>query len=167
MSSKKESFIYLLDYLANHTDYIEEVTQLKINYWLPTSPDRPYDVWLSEIRESAQTTDKPPVTFVALPTDDTGDHDLAGFVTIIPIDEKYGIEHGLWMITLYVKAQYRNQGIGTHLMQRCITEGKRLAYPALHLWTESKELTSFYNKRGWQVLFKYEESGDDVMITTW
>lgn len=155
--------IYLLDYLANHREYIEEVAQLKFNHWLHTSPDRPYDIWLSEIEESA-ATDTVPLTLVTVIDSGDGKHDLAGFVTLINIDEREGIEKGLWMITLFVKEQYRHQGIGTHLIQRCFQECKQLDYTSLHLWTESKALTSYYAKQGWLLINADEDSGEDVMV---
>ncbi|MDF1514609.1 MAG: GNAT family N-acetyltransferase [Anaerolineae bacterium] len=155
--------LYLLDYLANHKVYIEEVAQLKFNQWLHTAPERPWETWLSEIKESAQI-DQPPITLVALAGTDSGDRDLAGFATLVDMGDKAGVESKLWMITLYVKKQWREQGIGTHLMKRCLQECKRLKRKALYLWTESKALTNYYSKQGWKLLGSDEGTGEDVMV---
>ncbi len=68
---------------------INEVTQLKFTQWLHTSPDRPYEEWLAEITASART-DAPPLTFIAICTSDTGEKDLAGFVSLVQIPENAG-----------------------------------------------------------------------------
>lgn len=157
--------IYLVDYLVNHTSYIDEVAQLKYNQWLHTSPDRPYEVWLSEIKDSA-CSDRPPLTLIALYDNGNGTRDLAGFVTLIDIEENASIKDSLWLITLFVKAPYRRQGIGSHLLQRCLAESRRLKAPALYLWTENKTLTAFYAKRGWKLMGTDEETGEDIMVYT-
>ena len=155
--------LYLLDYLANHPAYIEEVAQLKYNQWLHTSPDRPWHTWLSEIEESARK-DAPPLTLVALTGTSAEQHELAGFVTLVDMGEKAGQESKLWMITLYVKEPWRRQGIGAHLIQRCVQECKRWQRKALYLWTESKALTNYYTRHGWKLLGTDEETGEDVMV---
>ena len=144
---------------------INEVTQLKFTQWLHTSPDRPYEEWLAEITASART-DAPPLTFIAICTSDTGEKDLAGFVSLVQIPENAGFENSNWVITLYVKPQYRKNGIGTHLVRRCIQENQRWRQKSLYLWTENKALTNFYTKRGWRIIDNDQLSGEDVMVYT-
>jgi GNAT superfamily N-acetyltransferase len=110
--------------------------------------------------------DAPPITLVALHETDTDQRDLAGFVSLVQIERRAGVVNGLWMLTLYTKEAYRRRGIAQHLMQRCIEESRRLGFKALHLWTESRELTFYYAKRGWKLTGKDEESGEDVMRYT-
>lgn len=87
---------------------------------------------------------------------------LVGFVTLIPLTERAGVRDSLWVITLYVKTPYRRQGIGATLMNRCADKTRRAGYPALYLWTESPDLTSYYAQRGWRWIGRDEE-GDDIM----
>jgi GNAT superfamily N-acetyltransferase len=144
-------------YLADHPTYEEEVGHLKYEQWLDTSPDRPYDAWIGEIRDSARK-DNPPLTLITI-----RGAELLGFVTLIELDTRNGIENGLWMITLYVKAPYRRHGIGAMLAERCAAEGLRLGYDTLHLWTESPQLTAYYAHHGWRLVGQ-DEDGDDVMM---
>ena len=77
--------------------------------------------------------------------------------------DRAGVKDGLWLITLYVKVPYRRRGIGARLLDRCVDEARRAGYPALHLWTESSELTCYYACRGWRRIGQ-DEGGDDVMV---
>ena len=163
MNTQLKSMIYLLDHLANHPDYIEEVAQLKFNHWHHTSPDRPWEEWLSEISESARI-DSPPVTLVALYDTGANSRDLAGFVSLVQMEDHAGIEDGLWMITLYVKEKYRVLGIGAHLVNRAITEGNQLGFTEIYLWSESRDLTTFYTRRGWEICRHDEESSEDILV---
>ena len=149
--------MFKVDYLANHPSHFEEVAGLKYHQWRHTSPDRAWDVWLAEIRESAQAGAFP-MSLLALESDE-----LLGFVTLVQIDEKAGVHNGLWMITLYVKEAFRRQGIGSALIERCISEARRMGLDTLYLWTESRDLTSYYGRRGWQWIGADEVDGDDIM----
>jgi GNAT superfamily N-acetyltransferase len=148
---------YHIEFLADHPAYAEEVGQLKMAEWLRTSPDRPYEVWIDEIRASAQK-DRVPMTLLAL-----RDGEVLGFVSLVEIDDRAGIERGVWLITLYVREAYRCYGIGTALIERCIAEGRRMGRPALYLWTETPQLTAYYARRGWQYVGQ-DEDGEDVMV---
>ena len=144
MTETETRMDYATAYLADHPAYIEEVGYLKYRQWLHTSPDRPYEVWIEEIRQSARKEGFP-MTLIALQ-----ERELLGFVTLIELEGHAGIEDGLWLITLYVKAEYRCQGIGTALIERYIEEAARFDHPVLYLWTESPVLPGYYERRGWR-----------------
>jgi len=146
-----------LAYLADHPCYVQEVGDLKYEQWRHTSPDRPYEVWIDEIRDSARS-DAFPMTLIALQGTT-----LVGFVTLIVLDDRAGIRDGLWLITLYVKESHRRQGIGERLIDRCVDEMRRAGYRALYLWTESPKLTRYYACRGWRQIGQ-DEDGDDMMV---
>ena len=148
---------FYIDYLANHHSYVGEIAKLKYDHWHHTSPDRAYPVWVSDIEDSAKIGDFPS-TLLAL--DKSG---LLGFVTMIRIDERAGIQDGVWMITLYVKSEHRRRGIGTRLIDRCIAEARKLGIDTLYLWTEAEELTRYYASRGWQ-LQGTDQDGEDIMF---
>lgn len=146
-----------LAYLADHPCYVQEVGHLKHEQWRHTSPNRLYEVWIDEIRDSARA-DGFPMTLIALQGTT-----LVGFVTLIVLDDRAGIQDGLWLITLYVKESRRRQGIGERLIDRCVDEMRRAGYRALYLWTEFPELTRYYACRGWRRIGK-DGDGDEIMI---
>jgi len=90
--------------------------------------------------------------------------ELLGFVTLVEFEERAGIENGVWLITLYVKAQHRGAGLGRNLTERCLTEARNTGYSALYLWTESTRLTEYYARGGWRWLGRDDESGEDIMV---
>jgi GNAT superfamily N-acetyltransferase len=146
-----------VDTLANRPALAHEVACLKRDQWRYTAPDRPWSVWLGEIQESAQVGALP-CTLVAL-----AQGDLVGFVTLIQIPEKAGVPDGVWLITLFVKPAYRRHGVGTALIDRCVEIARDMGYDALHLWTESSDLTAYYAKRGWRLIGADPHDGEDVM----
>jgi GNAT superfamily N-acetyltransferase len=148
---------YHIEYLADYPACAEEVGHLKYREWLHTSPDRLYEVWIEEIRASA-LKDGFPMTLLVLEA-----NELVGFVTLVELEEKMGIEGSLWLITLYVKEAHRGRGVGSALIARCIAEAGRMGHAALYLWTESSYLTRYYERRGWRLIGQ-DEDGEDVMV---
>jgi predicted N-acetyltransferase YhbS len=147
-----------IEYLADHPTHAEEIAQLRCAHWRHTAPERPYEVWVGDVEYSARKGELP-MTLVTLQ-----DSELLGFVTLVEFEEKAGIRNGAWLITLYVKAQYRGAGLGRSLVERCLTEAQSLEYSALHLWTESTHLTEYYARSGWRLLGQDDESGEDIMV---
>ncbi len=145
-----------IDYLANHPQYVEEVARLKYEHWLYSAPDRPYHVWVSEIEDTARIGEFP-LTLVAL--DDTG---LLGFVSMVVFEEWEGIRDGVWMITLYAKKEHRNRGLGTSLMNRCLSEARQMGVNTVYLWTDEKSLTEYYAQRDWKFLHT-TPANEDIM----
>jgi GNAT superfamily N-acetyltransferase len=92
------------------------------------------------------------------------DSELLGFVTLVEFEEKVGIKNGAWLITLYVRAQYRGVGLGWSLVERCLAEAQNVGYSAIHLWTESTHLTEHYARSGCRLLGQDNESGEDIMV---
>lgn len=137
---------------------MEEVARLKYVQWRHTSPDRPYGVWVQEIRHSARKGELP-LTLITL-----NSGELLGFVTLVELAEKAGIKNSVWLITLYVKAPYRGAGLGLRLVERCLSEAKALGYLALYLWTESERLIAYYGRSGWRWLGRDDECGQDILM---
>jgi predicted N-acetyltransferase YhbS len=100
-----------------------------------------------------------PLTLIALKSSE-----LLGFVTLVEIPEKAGIEKGVWLITLYVREAHRGVGLGARLAQRCLVEAKRMGYAAIYLWTEFARLTDYYERHGWRLVGRDDVSGDDIMM---
>jgi GNAT superfamily N-acetyltransferase len=147
-----------IEYLADHPTCVEEIAQLRRAHWQHTAPKRPYEVWLGDVEVSARKGELP-MTLVTLQ-----DSELRGFVTLVAFEEKAGIKNGVWLITLYVKAQYRGAGLGRSLVERCLAEARSLGCSVVHLWTESTHLTEYYARIGWRLLGQNNESGEYIMV---
>ncbi|MCJ7536833.1 MAG: GNAT family N-acetyltransferase [Anaerolineales bacterium] len=57
-----------------------------------------------------------------------------------------------WLGGVYVHPDYRDQGIGSQLVEYSANEAKRLQVNELYLYTRSHE--EFYTRLGWQVIEK-------------
>ena len=57
-----------------------------------------------------------------------------------------------WLGGVYVHPQYRNQGIGSQLVEYTTNEAKNLQVEDLYLYTRSHD--TFYTRLGWQVIEK-------------
>jgi GNAT superfamily N-acetyltransferase len=67
-----------------------------------------------------------------------------------------------WLAAVYVAPEFRNQGIGSALVQAVMDEAQTLSIERLYLFTPDK--MSFYGRLGWQVLEHREHHGTDVTV---
>ena len=67
-----------------------------------------------------------------------------------------------WLGSVYVLPEYREEGIGTKLVQFAVNEAKRLAVHDLYLYTRNRE--NFYTRLGWKVLERPLYHGREVVI---
>lgn len=72
----------------------------------------------------------------------------AGVVNLLEHDLDSPSELTPWLCGLFVHADYRNLGIATALIDKCISETKRCNYSSLYLATD---IPDFYLKLGWTV----------------
>lgn len=83
-----------------------------------------------------------PQTFVALYY-----NELVGTVSLWNNERAYTQNLRPWLACLYIKAEFRNQGIGKFLQMFAIKKAQELGYEFLYLMTEHKD---YYGKLGWK-----------------
>ncbi len=78
--------------------------------------------------------------------------DLPGFDALTP-----------WLGAVYVAREYRKLGIGQALVERIVSEAKRLGHPKIYLWTGSEG--AWYAKHGWKKIAEttFFDQAIDVM----
>jgi putative hydrolase of the HAD superfamily len=100
----------------------------------------------------------PPLTFIAF----IGEDPIGSASLKIREMEIYP-EYTHWLGTVYVLPEYRNQGIGTQIVEHSISEAKRLGnISELFLYTHDRE--HFYTKFGWQALKRILYHGREVVV---
>jgi len=147
-----------VEYLADHLDLLKSVERLTRDQWKHTAVERTDEEWLEQLRVTA-TRGEIPCTLVAL-----HDEALVGFVTLVRFEERSRIRNGVWMVTLYVKQPFRDQGVGQMLIERCIEEAAVLGESTAYLWAENQGLSRYYRQRGWHWAGMDETGGDVLMF---
>ncbi|MFN6971928.1 MAG: GNAT family N-acetyltransferase [Rheinheimera sp.] len=149
-----------IDYLANHSKLIPELSTLLYNEWADlyqaaglTQQD------LTAALELRCTTDQLPLTLVAI----AADGQLLGAGSI-KLDEP-GTKAGLspWLGGIYVKANQRGLGLGALIVTALEDKARELGVSALYLSADTAE--GFYLRLGWQTLERLESFGvRDVVL---
>ena len=67
-----------------------------------------------------------------------------------------------WLASVYVHHPYRNQGIGSQLVEHAASEARRLGVRELYLYTRHHE--GFYSRLGWVPVEKALYRGREVAI---
>lgn len=148
---------YRIDYLASYPGYIAELAGWHHSHWQHLNPE---DYTLAErINEYEQAcqTDSIPLMLVA----HDGNKPL-GSTRLVQSDMQSHPELTPWLASLYVRPDYRNQGIAYALIRRLEQEAQRLGYTQLYLYTEDR--MSLYTNAGWQVLSTEEYYAQQVTI---
>lgn len=149
-----------IDYLANHSKLIPELSTLLYNEWADlylaaglTKQD------LTNALELRCATNQLPLTLVAV----AEDGQLLGAGSI-KLDEP-GTKEGLspWLGGIYIKEQQRGLGLGALIVTALENKARELGVSALYLSADTAE--GFYQKLGWFVLERLESHGvRDVVL---
>jgi GNAT superfamily N-acetyltransferase len=149
-----------IDYLANHSTVIPELSTLLYNEWADlyqaaglTKQD------LITALELRCATNQLPLTLVAI----AADGQLLGAGSI-KLDEP-GTKAGLspWLGGIYIKEQQRGLGLGAKIVTALEAKARELGVSALYLSADTAE--GFYQKLGWHVLERLESHGvRDVVL---
>jgi N-acetylglutamate synthase-like GNAT family acetyltransferase len=67
-----------------------------------------------------------------------------------------------WLGGLLVVPEWRNRGVASLLMQRAVSEARRLQLPTLFLWTHSAE--GLYRRLGWRPIERVDYCGKRIVI---
>lgn len=149
-----------IDYLANHSALIPELSTLLYNEWADlyqaaglTKQD------LTTALELRCATNQLPLTLVAV----TADGQLLGAGSI-KLDEP-GTKEGLspWLGGIYVKANQRGLGLGALIVTALEDKARELGVTDLYLSADTAE--GFYLRLGWHTLELLESFGvRDVVL---
>ena len=69
-----------------------------------------------------------------------------------------------WLANVYVKPEYRQNGLGNVLCSQILSETKLLGFKSIYLYTKDKK--EWYSKKGWRLIteFSYFSESNYLMV---
>ncbi len=145
-----------IDFLGNHQNLLPELAKLHFSEWKHLSSNKTLDDRILKLREMAQASDVP---FVVVAIDN---NQLIGSAALVNEDMKTRKDLSPWLASVFVKPEFRKNGIGTKLVRHIEDEATRLGIKKLFLFTEHAR--NLYSKLGWYDLEECEYEGVNVAI---
>jgi N-acetylglutamate synthase-like GNAT family acetyltransferase len=128
--------------LKTESHHIPVLADWHHHEWSSFNPGKNVDQRI-ESMQSYLSDDLVPSTFIA-----KGTH-LMGSAAIIENDMDIHAELTPWLASVYVAPEFRNQGVGSRLVERIMEEARKTGIRELYLFTPDR--VSFYEKLGWQI----------------
>ncbi len=146
-----------IHFLGDHAEFIPTIAQWHQNQWHLISPDLTTDLRIMLYRSYISSVDIP-TCFVAL-----SKNQPVGSASLVESDMETHRHLGPWLASVYVHSDYRNQGVATQLIERCIRCAQQKQIKTLYLFTADK--MNFYLRRGWQLIEStfYHQEKVDIM----
>jgi len=119
----------------------------EVSYWIWSEWHKKEGTSLDDIKfrtEHSQGRVDIPQTFIAL-----YNNELIGTVSLWNNERAFTQNLRPWLACLFVKNQFRKQGVGKVLQSFAIQKAKAMGYNKLYLMTEH---TGYYEKLGWKFL---------------
>ncbi|MFA6118721.1 MAG: GNAT family N-acetyltransferase [Parachlamydiales bacterium] len=145
-----------IDYLKNHKNMIPILAKWNYSEWGHKTKLDLQDI--EKKYEQTALTKQIPSTFVALIN-----RTIVGMASLLAHDCKAEPTLTPWLAALYVDKDYRKQGIGKALVQKALSEAKKLNISILYLQTEEKNL-NFYQELGWKMYKKTIWQKEEIII---
>ena len=145
-----------IDYLVNHSELIPTIAKWHNQEWGHIRPEKTVDWRIANLSEQTDPSTIP-LTFVAF-------HESVpmGSASLVWHDMPERQDLSPWLAGVYVHAEFRNQGIGSTLVNRVVEKAKALNFPILYLFTFDK--MNLYAHLGWKVIEQLNYLGHEITI---
>jgi N-acetylglutamate synthase-like GNAT family acetyltransferase len=145
-----------VEHLGRHEKAIPEIVSWVYAEWGHRIPGVSSET-LTTAFQKRLTSHRIPETLIALV-----DEQIVGTASIVHHDMSTRMELSPWLAAVYVKSEFRGQGIGSKLVQAIMDESAFLGVKRLFLFTPDQAL--FYARLGWQVSEETEYRGEQVTV---
>lgn len=145
-----------IDFLGKHLDLLPELAKLHFDEWKHLSPDKTLEDRVVKLRQMAESTDVP---FMVVATEN---NQLIGSSALVIEDMKTRKDLSPWLASVFVKPQFRKNGIATTLVRHIENEATKRGIRELFLYTEHAR--TLYTKLGWTELEQCQYQGVQVAI---
>ncbi len=145
-----------IDVLAHHPDAIPTLAHWFYEEWSHLYPGRTLQNFADSMAERVNT-DRIPLALVAFEG-----QELIGTICLKVHDMDTRTDLSPWLAGLFVKKEWRSQGVGTRLVRAVEAKAIELGLQRLYLWTPGSE--RFYAALGWSTTQRTVYQGCEVVI---
>ena len=145
-----------IELLGNHLDFLPELAKLHFDEWKHFSPDQTLEDRVLKLQEVARSGDVP---FVVVAIDN---NQLIGSSALVNEDMSTRKDLSPWLASVFVKPEFRKNGVGTNLVRYIEAEAQKRGIQKLFLYTEYAR--NLYAALGWRDLEECEYKGVSVAI---
>lgn len=142
--------------LSDNLNFVDEIAALHQDEWKHLSPNKTIETRRATLI-SAAASDGTPSIYIAY-----HDTEFIGSAAIVAKDMDSRPDIGPWLAAVYVKENWRKQGVATLLLNHCEFQARKAGVKTLYLFTEFA--SKLYAKNGWIVLEQCEYKGVNVDV---
>lgn len=142
--------------LAEQKEFISELALLHHAEWNHLNPSRTLGMQTEAIVKAAESAGIPSI-FIA-----TSGNILIGSAAVVHQDMDTKPDLSPWLAAVYVKEDFRHQGVATELIARCENEALQSGAKIWYLYTEFAH--KLYEKLGWHHMEHCEYKGIMVNV---
>jgi len=143
-------------YLADHPELVPLLGAWFYDEWGGSWPSATLEGFIKRL-EGRLNRDQPPITFLSF-----YDQEPVGTAALKIREMKTHPQFEYWLGSVYVREDYRRQGIASELIKTVIHKSSTLGIDRLYLYTRRKE--SLYAKLGWKIIETPKYRGKVVSI---
>jgi GNAT superfamily N-acetyltransferase len=143
-------------YLADHPELVPLLGAWFYDEWGGSWPSATLEGFIKRL-EGRLNRDQPPITFLSF-----YDQEPVGTAALKIREMKTHPQFEYWLGSVYVREDYRRQGIASELIKTVIHKSSTLGIDRLYLYTRRKE--SLYAKFGWKIIETPKYRGKVVSV---
>jgi GNAT superfamily N-acetyltransferase len=143
-------------YLADHPEFVPLLAAWFYDEWGGGWPSATLEGFIKRL-EGRLNRDQPPITYLGF-----YDQEPVGTAALKIREMETHPQFEYWLGSVYVREDYRRQGIASALIQAVIDQSRVLGIDRLYLYTRQKE--PLYAKFGWKVIETPKHRGKVVSI---
>jgi len=135
---------------------INTVAKWIFNEWGHLRPGNTLDKTIHQLQDGLRDNIVPSIYLAEM------DSKHLGTVSLVECDMHIRQQYAPWVASVYVDTEWRNQGIGSKLMNHVESQAKNNDIKKVYLYTPKKK--KMYSRLGWQGIEELEYLGNDVTI---